>query len=55
MFLKIAIKLVDIVACIHNANMIHQRIRPDNILVDIKNDVVKLTGLRDHMEAAMEE
>ncbi|MDJ0717885.1 MAG: AAA family ATPase [Prochloraceae cyanobacterium] len=43
-FLKIALQLAKVLGEIHEQNIIHKDIRPDNIIVNPKNYEIKLTG-----------
>ncbi|MGE5474929.1 MAG: diguanylate cyclase [Ignavibacteriales bacterium] len=42
-FLKIAIKISEIIGIIHRKNIIHKDIKPHNIIINLEDDLIKIT------------
>ncbi len=49
-FLKIAVQLAEALATLHKTGIVHKNIRPGNILLDAREDRVKLIGLNSEAE-----
>ncbi|KOA20074.1 autoinducer 2 sensor kinase/phosphatase LuxQ [Clostridium homopropionicum DSM 5847] len=52
-FLKLAIKLAESVEYLHNANILHLHIKPDNIFVNWDAEIIKLTGFKGNLATSM--
>lgn len=53
-FLKIAIRICSAVALVHQAHIIHKSLQPQNILLKLKMDDIKLTGFHQSTQLSTE-
>ncbi|MEC5423105.1 trifunctional serine/threonine-protein kinase/ATP-binding protein/sensor histidine kinase [Virgibacillus sp. C22-A2] len=53
-FLKIAIRITNGVALLHGAHIVHKFLQPQNILLNLKTDEVKLTGFNQSTKLSSE-